>query len=197
MTALLSVVDLKLALGDTASDLDPLYEQMIERVQAVFEGVCNRHERPFVGVQTARAEVHDGNGAAELFLDYPIAVLSSCVIGADPLAPDETIDTTDKSVLRFAVGRRRLARVDGGHFGAADDPRVVHVTYNAAADLPKAAAAAVLAGCQVIVARLGSEGVASERIGAYSIDYANFVTADMANDPMWKLGVQACWEPRV
>ncbi len=149
MSALVSVVELKLALGDSAepSDQDPLYEQLTDQVQAVFEGACNRHERPFLGAQTARTEVHDGTGAAELFLEYPIAALTSVIIGADPLVPDETLATADKAVLRFAAGRRRLARVDGGVFGAIDDPRVVHVTYNAAADLPKTAKAAVLAGC--------------------------------------------------
>lgn len=197
MSALLSVTDLKLALEETSTDSDQLYAQLIEQVQAIFEGECNRHERPFSAAMAARTEVHDGTGATELFTDYPIAALTALLIGADPTDPDETLDTTDLSVVRFGAGKRRIARVDGGFFGTEGDPRTVHLTYATAADLPKTAKAAVIAGCKVIVARLGAEGVAAERIGAYSIDYASFVTADMANDPLWKLGVKSCWEPRV
>lgn len=194
-SALLSVAALHLALGGSESEAeDPRLESLIDDVQAIFEAECGRTARPFVGVQTARVEVHDGTGTTELLLDYPIGTLTSVLIGADPADPDETLDVTDKQVLRYGAGKARLARVDGGVFGARGDPRVVHVTYDAAADLPQKARAAVLAGCKVLVARWGSEGVAAERVGAYSIDYANFVTSAMANDPIWILGVAACRE---
>lgn len=195
-SALLPVTELKLALGVTGTTDDALYEQIIDQVQAIFEAVCNRGERPFVGAQSTRTDVFDGSGSAELFLPYAITTLTSVVIGADVTVPDETLDVSDKSVLRYAAGRNRLARVDGGTFGTEGDPRVVHVTYAAAADLPKAAKAAVLAGAKLVVNRLGSEGVSAERIGAYSVDYASAAGQDMAADPIWKLGVQASWEPR-
>lgn len=195
-SALLSVADLKIALNDTATsvDGDKRYERLIDDVQAIFEAEVGRSRRPFAGAQTGRIEVHDGNGDVELLLDYPVGALTSVLVGADTAEPDETLDISDKQVLRYGVGQHRLMRVDGGVFGCDGDPRVVHVTYDAAADLPQKAKAAVIAGCKVLVARWGAEGVAAERIGAYSIDYANFVTSDMANDPIWKMGVEACME---
>lgn len=197
-SALLSVTELKLALGEeTGTDNDELYTQLIDQVQAIFEAECNRHERPFAGVQAARTEIHDGTGSAELFLEYPAAAITSIVIGRDFSDPTETLDPADGDEIVWAVGSRQVSRVDGGTFSTAGTRRIVRVIYNASADLPRAAKSAVLAGCKVLVSRLGSEGVASERIGGYQIDYASFVTADMGNDPIWKLGVSACWEPRI
>jgi hypothetical protein len=195
-SALLTIAELKLALDETGTANDQLYEQLIDQVQAVFEAVCNREERPFTGPEEARTEVHDGTGTTELWLQYPVATLTSLVLGHDTADADETLSVNDKTVLVWGAGSRRLARVDGKRFGLRDVPRYVHVTYARAEDLPKAAKSAVLAGAKLLVNRLGSEGVSAERIGGYSIDYASFVTADMANDPIWKLGVQACWEPR-
>lgn len=198
MSDLLSVTDLKIALGgETGTENDELYTQLIDQVQAIFEAECNRHTRPFSRVQAARVEVHPGTATPHLWVEYPISTLTSIVLGYDTSVPDDTLDVDDKAVLVWGAGERRISRVDGHAFGCARYPRYVHVTYDAQADLPKAAKAAVLAGCKVLVGRLGSEGVASERIGGYQIDYASFVTADMANDPMWKLGVSACWEPRL
>ena len=196
-SALVAVQDLKTALGEPGNSLDQLYEQVIERVQAAFEGACNRHERPFVGAQLGRTEVHDATGTDSLWLQYPIQILTSVVLGYDPALPDETLDIADKQVLVYGVGSRRLVRVDGKRFGFAGRPRYIHVAYAAEADLPAAAKAAVLAGSMLIVNRLGSEGVSAERIGAYSVDYTNIMGAEMANDPLWQLGVSACWEPRL
>ena len=195
-SALLPVTELKLALDVTGTADDALYEQIIDQVQAVFEASCNRHERPFVGREDSRVEVHDAPGTDTLWLDYPIRDLTTVVLGYDTTDPDETLDPDDKTELVWGAGGRRIARVDGNRFGRAGLHRYVHITYHADADLPKSAKAAVLAGAKLVVNRLGSEGVSAERIGAYSVDYASVAGQDMAADPIWKLGVQANWEPR-
>lgn len=197
-SALLTVDELKQSLGetDTDADRDALYAHTIAQVQAVFEAACNRHERPFVGGVDARVEVLDGTGCAECWLPYPVRNVTGVRLGFDRDVPDEILAVADKRVLLWGAGSRRLVRVDGGVFGALDAPRYVEVTYATQDDVPAVAKAAVLAGAKLIINRLGAEGASAERVGAYSIDYASFVTADMANDPIWKLGVEACWEPR-
>lgn len=171
---------------DDAGDLEVL-DLLIDQVEALFLAQTNRRERPFQAAQSGRTEVHDGTGMELLFLEYPIAALTSVKIGANVATPDETLTVGDLDVLRYAVGRRRLARVDGGTFGDAGDPRVVHVTYDAQADLPTDAQLAVLRVVAAVFRQRGSEDASSERTAGFSTDLAKVAESD----PLWQLAVNA------
>lgn len=171
---------------DDAEDLEVL-ALLIDQVEALFLTQANRRERPFVAAQSARTEVHDGTGGALLFLDYPVATLTSVKIGASAASPDETLTIADPAVLRYAAGQRRLARVDGGTFGDAGDPRVVHVTYDAQADLPNDALLAIQRVVAAIFRQRGSEDASSERMAGFTADLAKVAESD----PVWQMAVAA------
>lgn len=180
-------------LGEEDAQVIPIVERLIDQVEALFLAHANRRERPFQAAQTARVEVHDGTGTATLWLDYPLAALTAVKIGADSTAPDETLTVADLTVLRYGIGGRRLQRVDGGCFGTAGDPRVVHVTYNAQADLPQTAAVAILRAVAAIYRQRGAEGSASERVGGFAADLSDWTKEDAT----WRDAVAAHWEPHV
>lgn len=168
----------------------PIVEQLVDQVEALFLTQCGRRDRPFQAAESARVEVHDGTGTPLLFVQYPIAALISIVIGPDPLAPVETLTVGSVDVLRYAAGRTRLHRVDGGTFGTAGDPRVVHVTYDAQADLPLDAQLAILRVMAAVYRRRGSEEAGAERMGGFSADFADAAESD----PLWKKALAAHWE---
>lgn len=168
----------------------PVVESLIDQVEALFLSQCGRRERPFVDAQSARTEVHDGTGGATLYLDYPLTTLTSVKIGANVAAPDETLNVASLDVLRFAAGERRLRRVDGGTFGDACNPRVVHVTYDAQAELPRDAQLAILRVMAAVYRRRGSEEARAERYGGFSADFADAAESD----PIWKAALSAHWE---
>lgn len=165
----------------------PIVERLIDQVEALFLAQTSRTHRPFQAAQAARVEVHDGNGQAWLYLHYPVAALTAVKVGADATAPDETLAVSDLKVLRFGVGGRRLQRVDGGTFGCAGDPRVVHVTYDAQADLPADATVAILRAVAALYRQRGSEDAKSERVGGFASDLSDFAT----DDPTWRAAVAA------
>lgn len=173
-------------LGLTAPDA--VAQALCDQVQDWLERACSRSDRPFTGEQAARTEVHDATGTCLLFLDYSIGALTSVKLGADVAAPDETLVVNDQTLLAWGVGGRRLVRVDDGTFGVAGVPRYVHVTYDAAADLPDLAALAVKRATAALWGQLGGEGLTAERLGAYSADYA---PAAIEADPVWQLALQA------
>lgn len=190
MSTLLAVEDVIDVLGGLDAwdeDDTPVLDRLITLVEALFLSQVNRRHRPYQAAQTARAEVHNGTGDATLFLDYPIAALSSVKIGANPSSPDETLAVGDLAVLRYAVGGVELRRVDGGCFGTDGDPRVVHVLYNAAADLPDDVVLAVQNVVVTIWRRRGSEDVTSDRVGGFQGEYLAIAAAD----PLWTLAVAA------
>lgn len=156
---------------------DPVALDLADRLEAKLVSECNRTHRPFSRAQSARSERHDGTGRTTLWLDYPIAALTSVKLGYNVSSPDETLDVTDQTLLVWTVGSPKLERVDGRTFGVAPWPGYppltgyVTVVYDAAADLPDDAGLAVLSETARIFNNLGSEGLAAERIGGYSADY--------------------------
>ena len=127
-----------------------------------------------------------GTGSSLLMLDYPIAALTSVVLGFSSASPVETLTVADPYSVVFAVGERSLERTDGGVFGEYGKPRCVHVTYNTQADLPTDVALAVKRVVAQIYRQRGSEDAKTESVGGYSR-----VLADLAaTDPIWLQAVQ-------
>lgn len=169
------------ALGEDEAGADQVVE-LAGQVEAFLLGQCARKDRPFQAASAGRIEYAEGSGAATLWLDYPVAALTSVALGPDHTAPSETLVVNDQTKLVWSVGSPRLVRVDGGLFGAVDQPRFVKVTYDAGADLPSDATLAVLRVTAAIWRQRGAEDVTSERVGGYSADLAP--AAD--SDPVWQ-----------
>lgn len=190
-SALLPVSEVMEYLGEENDQEIPVVERLIDQIEALFLTQCGRRDRPFRAAQSARVEVHDGTGSRALVLQYPVAAVTSVLIGADPLTPDETLAVADVKVLRWAAGSATLRRVDGGTFGVAGDPRTVHVTYNAQADLPLDAQLAILRVVAACYRQRGSEDASSERMGGYSGDLARVAESE----PTWQMAVAAHSSP--
>lgn len=187
MPDLVSLSELKTFLGDTPAADDALLTDILEHVEAMFEGETGRAALPFVAGAN-RTEVKDGSGDAALFLDYPISTLTSVKIGYDPAAPIESLAVADKNVLTFATGSRRIMRTDGGKFGWARQPRYVQVVYTHQSELPEDAQLAVKSVCAVAYRRRGAEESTKESAGGYSRDLVQDVSA---SDPFWARAVAA------
>lgn len=189
--ALVTLAEQKTFLGIAVTTFDTVVQSILDHVEDLLVTQCGRRHRPFSAAQTARAEVRDGTGTDRIVLDYVVAALTSVKIGRDSSAPNETLDITDVDVLAYAVGKRTLVRVDGGSFGGRGEPRVVHVTYNAAADLPDFCKLAVKRATALIYRQLGSEDAASESIAGYSRTMAKFGRDFVDDDPIWKMAVDS------
>lgn len=162
-------------------------EQLRLSTIGLFERLCDRAHAPFSDAIAARTEVHDGTGSDSLWLDYPIATLTSVKIGRNVAAPDESLAVADVDVLVYGAGARGITRVDGGTFGELDAPRVVHVTYATADDLPADAQLAVLRVLAQTFRQRGSEDASSENVSGYARTMANLA----AQDTLWLAAVQA------
>lgn len=190
MPVLVTVSELKTYLGDApaASD-DVLLTQLIDDVEAVFASDCCRALSSFRAAGTARTEVHDGTGSPDLYLDYPVSVLTSVTLGYDASVPDETLTITDKLVLVYSAGERRLSRTDDGMFGRVGQRRYVRVVYDFGADLPGNAALAIKSVAAMAYRRRGSEAEKSETVGSF---YSHTMVDDIAStDPYWTTAVAA------
>jgi hypothetical protein len=188
---LVSLAALKTHLGDapTSGDDDELLEQLIDDVEALFASETGRALSSYRAATTASIEVHDGTGSADLYLDYPITVLTSVKLGYDAAVPDETLTIADKNVIVYAAGARRITRTDGGCFGRAGQPRYIQVVYDAAADLPGNASLAIKSVTATAYRRRGSEDVKSETAGSF---YSHTLVDDIATaDPFWTMAVSA------
>ncbi len=174
-----------LALGEGEGGADQVVA-LAGQVEALLVSQCGRTERAFQDAAQGRVEYRDGTGRPSLWLDYPIAVLTSVTIGPDHAAPSATLPVNDQTALVWSAGSPRLVRVDGGVWGCLDEPRIVRVTYDAAADLPADAALAVLRVTAAVWRQRGAEDVKSERVGGYSADLA--AAAD--SDPIWQAVVE-------
>lgn len=173
-----------LALGEGEAGADQVVV-LAGQVEALLLTQCGRTDRPFQGAGSNRTEYRDGTGRATLWLDYPVAALTSVQLGPDHANPSETLPVNDQTQLVWAAGSPRLVRVDGGVWGALEAPRIVKVVYNTAADLPADATLAVLRVTAAIWRQRGAEDVRSERVGGYSADLA----AAAESDPIWQLVV--------
>lgn len=191
MGVLVSLAALKTYLGDapTSGDDDELLDQLINNVEALFASETGRALGSYKAAGLACVEVHDGTGSPDLYLDYPITVLTSVKLGYDAAVPDETLTIADKSVLVYAAGSRRLTRTDGGTFGRAGQARVVQVVYDFGADLPDDASLAIKGVVAMAYRRRGSEAEKSETLGSF---YSHTLVDDIATtDPFWKAAVAA------
>lgn len=190
MPVLVSLADLKTYLGDApASADDTLLTQLIDDVEALFASETGRAIGSYQAAGSARTEVHDGTGSSVLYLDYPIVTLTSVTLGYDASVPAETLAITDRNVLVYAVGERRITRTDGGRFGRAEWPRYVQVVYDCGADLPDDASLAIKSVVAMSYRRRGSEDVKSETLGSF---YSHTMVDDMAAvDPFWRAAVMA------
>lgn len=190
MPVLVTLPELKTYLGDApdAAD-DVLLTQCIDDVEALFAGDCGRALSSFRAAGLARTEVHDGTGSPDLYLDYPVSVLTSVVLGYNASTPDETLAIADPLVLVYSVGDRRLSRTDDGTFGRVGQRRYVRVVYDFGADLPENAALAIKSVAAMAYRRRGSEAEKSETVGSfYSHTLVNDAAAD---DPYWTTAVTA------
>lgn len=187
MPDLVSLSELKSFLGDTPAADDALLTDILEHVEAMFEGETGRAAIPFVAGAN-RTEVRDGTGDAALYLDYPISTLTSVKVGYDPADPVETLDVADKNVVTFSAGSRRITRTDGGKFGWARQPRYVQVVYTHQSELPEDAQLAVKSVCAIAYRRRGAEDATRESSGGYSRDLVQDVAA---SDPFWARAVAA------
>lgn len=172
-----------LGIDEDVEDYDELLTAMIDEVERAFLREAGRADLPFLDATTGRTEVHDGTGAAVLYLNYPVETLTTVLIGTDSGDPDETLDVDDVDVLQWLPNTRRLVRADGGLFGERWQANVVHVTYNTAADLPADARTEITRAVAALFRRRGSEGSSAERIGPYSTDFSS------AYDSGWRSAV--------
>lgn len=188
MAPLIQLWELKDYLGDApASADDSLLTELIDNVSALFESETGRAPGSYIAAGTARTEVHNGKGSADLYLDYPVVNLTSVKIGFDPASPDETLNVSDKQTINFALGSRRISRVDGGRFGQEGQSRIVQVVYDYGSDLPDSAKLGIKSVCAVAYRRRGSEEVKSESVGAF---YSYTMLDSIADaDPFWQAAV--------
>lgn len=187
--ALLDLAELKRFIEGTPASHDALLQEILDETEEQLLRACGRQFRPFAAAQSARAEIRDGNSSATLWLDYAIGAAPSAIwLGRDTSSHDEDIDPTDVEAVIYEIGRRRIVRTDGGLWGCSGDPLVVHVTYNAAADLPLTAQKAVKRMCALVYNQRGSEDATREQIGGYVRDLAK-------TDPIWEKCVELLEDP--
>jgi hypothetical protein len=183
---------------------------LLDEATALFEGQCGRTKCPFSKAIPARVEILDARpGSNQLWLDYPIAVVSSIALGRNVEAPDETLAPANADQVVWRAGERILTRTDGGLWeanspllsfargGAWPDPQCrargpswVKVVYDTQADLPKDAKLAVMRAAAAVYNQRGLEGLTNKSAG----DESQSVTATFAmfadSDPAWKLAVE-------
>lgn len=174
---------------------DPMLSSLVARVEAAFHAAIGRTDRPFQEVENGRVEVHDGTGTDTLYLDYPIAALTTAVTLGYASPWDESLDPTDPEVLQFGAGSRRLSRVDGGTFGDLDRPRYVRVTYDAGADVPEDVKLAVLRMVKALYEESGRGEATAERQLAESEGLPT--VADVLTNDVWRAAIEAHREIRV
>lgn len=177
--------EMKAYLGNYTAPSDTVLEQLIISLETLFLRQCGRPSRAFQAAETGRVEVKDGTGSATLWLDYPVSDLTEVLVGIDVTDPDETLDVTDVQVLAWQVGDTRVVRRDGGRFGCVGDLQFVQVTYDAQADLPQDAKAAIMRVTATMWRQMGSEDVSAERIGPYDATYLGIAE----REPLWQLAL--------
>ena len=197
MANLIAVEDWLAIPGNEAVDPD-IASALLDQVEAMLVAACNRTERPWRAGEEGIEESFDGTGRNTLFVGYPVADLTSVILGYDVDVPDETLDPDDKTELIWKVGSDRLTRVDGGHFGCRGWPTYVHVTYDSQDDLPDLARKAVADGASAVYHR-GAVAVTSERLGAWSADYSAASTdaGALAGLDAWRAAISAYRVPPV
>lgn len=191
--SLLSLEELQQFLGPDVDPDGPLLERLLDEIEGRFLSDCNRTERPFQATQAGRTEVKDGTGSSLLFLDYPVGALSTVITLGYASPWDESLTPSDVAVIQYAVGSRRVARVDGGQFGALDRPGYVRVTYDAQADQPEPVKALLMRVIAALYRESDTASASSDRrlVGNEALP----LSADLAQD--WAEMVRTYWEPRL
>ncbi len=185
MPDLVSVSELKTFLEISGSDDDTLLGDLLDHAEGLFESETGRKDTPFIAAASARSEVRDGTGSAELYLDYPISAITSISLGFDSSNFVETLNPSDPDVVVWGAGKRRIQRVDGGVFGRLDKPRYVTTVYDFQADLPEEAQLAIKRVVGQIYRQRGSEDATREEIGGYVRSLSKLVDTD----PLWRRAV--------
>lgn len=192
MSAIVTVDELKDYLGDApASSDDDVLQMIVDDVEAMFTRDALREPGWFTDAADGRTEVLDGTGTRRLYLDYPIADVTSIKLGYDSGAPTETLDPSTKSVVVWGVGSRVLTRTDGGRFGCVGQPRYVEVVYDHQGNLPDDAKLPIMEVAASLYRNRGNEGMRSETVGAfysYTRDDAQAVADANQN---WQRAVEA------
>lgn len=187
MPDLVSLADLKTFLAPTnGSDDDDLLTALLDHAEGLFESEAGRKDAPFVTGGSARSEVKDGTGSAEVYLDYPISDVTSISIGFDSSDFEDTLDPDDPDIVVWGAGSRKIERVDGGVFGRLGKPRYLTIVYDFQADLPEEAQLAIKRVVGQIYRQRGSEDADREQIGSYIRKLSNLVDTD----PLWRRAVE-------
>lgn len=160
----------KAFLGVTGNANDAVLDLLSESL----EGLLERETGRVFGPGLALVETQNGGGRTYLYVDRPVATLTSVKIGQDPAAPDESVPVGVAGVLVDPKGPRKLVRVDGGRFppGTAN----VQVTYTSADLLPADCKLALLEAIALVWRRRGSEDAAVETTGTFSHELVQELT---------------------
>lgn len=201
MTELLTVDEITEELGITAptNAQKNTLGQLLEAAIADFEGETNRERLPFQDKEAGRVETLDGTGRRRLWLQYPIGAVTTIKLGRDQANPVDTLDPADVDVVVFALGSRKIERTDGGTFGPRGSPRYVHVTYDAAADLPADVRRAIKVRVLSDWQRKGLEGIRRvSELGA-SVEYVqpSSGAAGAAPPTPWAAAVARHYRPGI
>ena len=164
--------------SDTA--LINLLTPLIVETEALLATDCNRSDRPFAAAMAGRNETQDGTGSRSIYVDYPIAALTSIVLGHDVNDPVETLDVADPAIVQWRVGSRRIRRLDAA-FGKLRQPGYVHIVYDSLSDVPADAPLAIKRRVAAIWQDRGSEGASSERFGPVTLQ-----STLAASDEIWR-----------
>ena len=161
-------------------------EILITDLEALFNKLVGRSAAPFAAALTARTEIHDGTGKSPVWVDYPVATVTTVVLGRDVASPAETIDPTDVDKLIWQVGSRRLRRPFGS-LGVSGAPGFVHVTYDTQDDRPADVDLAIKDVATTVWRQRGSEAMRSKR---FATEGATFRKA-IKDNPLWNAALAA------
>jgi len=174
-------------------DLEPgtdsvLLTGLIAEATSLFEKACGRDTAPFGAPITGRVEIKEADpGSRTLWLDYPIASITSIVSGQNVAAPDETITPADTTQVVWYAGNRSIIRTDGGMWRRWS-PRWVKVVYNTLDDRPGDAKIAIKRRVAALYGQRGKEGFTSVTRGARS--WTIGTSAQAEEDVIWRDAVQ-------
>lgn len=165
-----------------------LLEALLAQSIALFEKTCGRERAPFSDSLTGRIEIILADPwSTRLDLDYPIASITSIVVGLDVSAPDETLVPGAATSVVWYAGRREIIRTDGGFWGHAR-PRWVKVVYSTQNDRPADAKLAVKRRVARLYNERGKEGFTSVTRGERSWSMAGQSADD--EDSVWREAVR-------
>jgi hypothetical protein len=168
---------------DVGTDQEVL-EPLLDEVTALFEKACGRESAPFGAAQTGRTEIIQGDPWSKLiYLDYPIATITSIGVGLDVAVPDEVMVPASAASVVWIAGRNDILRSDGGYW-ARYSPTLVKVVYNTQAYTPLDAKIAVKKRVAAMYGGRGKEGFTQISRGSRSWSMAMGSDEDQA-DRTW------------